>query len=110
MLERTLTDLREQPRALWFLLATVNVLNVADFALTLNALSHGFAEGNPLMGFMLELSPAWAGIFKMLCILLASLLVWRLKRYRKALVMAIAMLVIFAGIFVWHLYGLAVML
>lgn len=110
ILQNTLVGLRDQPRTLLWLLAAVNVLNLADFALTLNALAHGFHEGNPVMGFMLDLSPAWAGVFKTLAVLLASLLVWQLKRYRKALVVAIGMLVVFTAIFAWHIYGLVVML
>jgi len=105
-----LVGLRDQPRALLWLLATANVLNLADYGLTLNALAHGFEEGNPIMGFMLNLNPVWAGIFKVLAILLASFLVWQLKRYRKALIVAIGMLLVFAGVFAWHLYGLLVML
>lgn len=109
MLHCTLVGLRNQPKALFWLLAAANVLNIADFALTLNALAHGFREGNPIMGFLFEVNPAWAGIFKVLAVLLASLLVWQLKRYRKALIAAIGMLLVFAGVFIWHLYGLAMM-
>jgi hypothetical protein len=110
VLQNALAGLREQPRTLWWLLAAVNVLNIADYVLTLNALSHGFAEGNPVMGLLFDMNPALAGIFKTLAVLLASLLTWQLKRYRKALVVAIGMLVVFAGVFAWHLCGLMVMI
>ncbi|MBN1628492.1 MAG: hypothetical protein JW990_01895 [Thermoleophilia bacterium] len=109
MLHCTLVGLRNQPKALFWLLVVVNVLNIADFGLTLNALAHGFQEGNPVMGFLFEVNPAWAGVFKVLAVVLASLLVWQLKRYRKALIAAIGMLLVFAGVFIWHLYGLAMM-
>lgn len=102
--------LREQPRRLLWLLVVVNVLNIADYGLTLNALGNGFAEGNPIMGFLFEMSPAWAGVFKILAVVLASLIVWQLKRYRKALLAAILMLAVFAGVFIWHVYGLLMML
>lgn len=105
----TLAGLRNQPRLLFWLLITVNALNIADFGLTLNALAHGYQEGNPIMGFLFEMNPALAGIFKILAVLLASVLVWQLKRYRKALLAAIVMLLIFAGVFAWHLYGLVMM-
>jgi hypothetical protein len=109
-LQNTLAGLREQPRTLWWLLAAVNVLNIADYVLTLNALSHGFAEANPVMGLLFDMNPALAGIFKTLAVLLASLLAWQLKRYRKALLVAIGMLVVFAGVFAWHLCGAMLML
>ena len=110
VLQRTLVGLREHPRTLWVLLAAVNVLNLTDFTLTLNALAHGVKEANPFMGFLFDLSPASAGVFKVLGVLLASLLVWQLKRYRKALLAAVGMLLVFGGVFAWHMCGLALML
>lgn len=109
-LQYRLVCLREQPRRLLWLLVAANALNIADYGLTLNALANGFAEGNPVMGFLIEMSPVWAGVFKVFAVLLASLIVWQLRRYRKALIAALGMLVVFAAVFAWHLYGLLVML
>lgn len=109
-LQYRLLRLREQPRRLLWLLVAANALNIADYGLTLNALADGFKEGNPVMGFLIELSPVWAGIFKVFAVVLASLIVWQLRRYRKALVAAVGMLLVFAAVFAWHLYGLLVML
>jgi hypothetical protein len=106
VLRRTLFALRDRPRALIALLTAVNVLNLADLLLTLGVLDSGGREANPVMRSLLALSPLWAGIFKLVAVLAASLLVWENRRYRKALIAGLCMLVLFAGLFVYDLVGL----
>jgi hypothetical protein len=106
ILQNALLGLRARPGVLWTLLAAVNVLNVADFTLTLNVLGAGGGEANPLMRSLFALSPVWAGVFKVLAVLLASLLVWRFKRYRAALLTALVMVAVFAGVLLYHICGL----
>ena len=89
-------------------LATVNLLSVADFALTLVALGSGGQEANPVLRRLFAISPLWAGIFKVVVLLAASLLVWETRRYRKALIAALAMLAIFALLFVYHIVVLTI--
>jgi hypothetical protein len=103
---RTLVALRDKPRALLVLLVVVNALNLTDFALTLNALSRGATEANPVMATLFNASPIWAGVFKTFAIFVATAMVWESRRYRKALVAAIAMLLVFAAIFIYHMVGL----
>lgn len=107
VLRRTLFALRDRPRALRLLLVAVNVLNVADFALTLGVLHSGGREANPVMRSLLALSPLWAGVFKLVAVLAASLLVWQNRYYRKALIAGLCMLVVFAALFVYDVFGLA---
>jgi hypothetical protein len=107
LLHGTVVALRDNPGTLRVLLIAVNALNLTDFLLTLNALHIGAAEANPIMRSLFETSPVWAGIFKTLSVLLASALVWQCRRYRKALVVALGMLVLFIGVFVYHMLGLA---
>jgi hypothetical protein len=102
-----LIALRDSSRTLMVVLLTVNVLNLVDFALTLNALAIGATEANPVMASLFEASPVWAGIFKMAAVALASLLVWEWRRYRKALLAAMTMLAVFTAVFVYHIVGLA---
>jgi hypothetical protein len=102
-----LVRLRDSRRTLTVLLLTVNALNLIDFALTLNALAIGASEANPVMASLFEASPIWAGVFKTAAVALASLLVWEWRRYRKALVAAVAMLAVFTAVFVYHMIGLA---
>ena len=107
VIRNTVLSLRDRPGKLWVLLAAVNVLNLFDFALTLNALAIGATEANPIMRSLLNVSPLWAGIFKVAAVLAATVLIWQFKRYRKALMTAVAMLVLFAGVFIYHICGLA---
>lgn len=104
--QNTLVRLRDRPRVLLALLIVVNVFNVADFGLTLNALANGFTEANPLMRWLLDANPVWAGAVKTLLVMLVSLRVWQCKRYRKALIAAAVMLVFFGALFAWHIYCL----
>jgi hypothetical protein len=107
VLRRVLLTLRDRPRTLRLLLALVNALNVADFLLTLRVLDSGGREANPVMRPLLALSPLWAGVFKLVAVLAASLIVWECRRYRKALIAGLCMLVVFAGLFVYDMFGLA---
>jgi hypothetical protein len=109
VLKRTLYALRDRPRALQGLLAAVNVLNVVDFLLTLLVLGHGGREGNPVLRPLLALSPLSAGIFKVVVVLAASLLVWHSRYYRKALIAGLCMLVVFAWLVVYDLVLLALL-
>jgi hypothetical protein len=103
---RVLIVLRDNPRALQVLLVVVNALNFTDLGLTLNALSNGATEANPVMATLFNASPIWAGVFKTLAIFVATAMVWECRRYRKALLAAIAMVLVFAGVFIYHMVGL----
>jgi hypothetical protein len=88
-------------------LLVVNLLNVADYCLTLRVLGNGGGEANPIMRSLFEVSPVWAGLFKTAAIGLTSLLVWRCRRYRLALAAALTMLAIFTAVAFYHILGLA---
>jgi hypothetical protein len=107
VLRRTLIALRDRPRALILVLVAVNVLNVADLLLTLGVLDYGGREANPVMRSLLATSPVSAAVFKLVALLLASLLIWGNRRYRKALIAGLCVLVLFAGLFVYDVVGLA---
>jgi hypothetical protein len=107
VVEHTLMVLRDRPRLLRWLLVVVNILNVADFGLTLNALDNGVGEANPIMRALFSLGPAWAGVFKITSVFLTTLLVWRCRGYRLALAAALIMVGLFAVVAVYHFFGLA---
>ncbi len=98
--------LRDRPGTLWVLLVTVNVLNVADFVLTLNALAAGGGEANPIMRPLFAASPVYAGLFKFVAILAVTLIVWQCRRFRRALEAALIMVGIFTVVFFYHIFGL----
>jgi hypothetical protein len=104
--KRTLIALRDRPRALRWLLMAVNLLNLADFCMTLVALEAGGREANPLLRPLFALSPLGAGIFKIVAVLAATLLVWESRRYRKALIVSLLMLLVFAGLLIYHVFAL----
>jgi hypothetical protein len=108
--ERTLLGLRDNPRLLAGLLAAVNVLNLADFLLTMNALATGGGEVNPILRSLLSIDPVYAGTFKLLAVGFTSWLVWRCRRFRSGLQAAVLMLAVFAGVLCYHIYGLVVYL
>ncbi len=91
---------------LLFLLA---VLNLIDYGLTLQALSHGVPEGNPIMDAALDM-----GIFHLVkaalptaLLLLAWLFSDRIKRVRLSVLALLTVAVlIYMGVTAWHIYGL----
>ncbi len=93
--------LRDQPGVLARLLVAANILNLADFALTLLVLDSGGREANPLLRPLLAVSPLGAGIFKLVVVLAASLILWGTRYYRKALITSLAMLVVFICLVVY---------
>ena len=106
---QTLVYLRDNPHTLQVLLIVVNALNLVDFGLTLNALANGASEANPVMASLFKVGPLWAGLFKTAAVLVATALVWECRRYRKALLAAVAMFLVFAAIFVYHMVGMTLL-
>jgi len=109
LLERALAWLRDKPGTLATLLITVNLLNLADFALTMNALSAGGYEVNPVMRTLFASSPLAAGLVKVALIVVATVLVWRFRRFRRTLMAAVLILALFVAVFFYHIYGLIVL-
>jgi hypothetical protein len=107
--EGLLRGLRDSASSLRVILITVNILNVADFLLTLNALAMGASEANPVMRSLFNVDPVYAGIFKFLAILGVTLLVWRCRRYRSALQASLIVLAVFTLVFVYHIVGLTLL-
>jgi hypothetical protein len=107
LLQDALVTLRDNPAALRVLLLVINALNLFDFGFTLNALSIGAREANPVMASLFDASPVWAGLFKTAAVLVATAIVWECKRYRKALAAGVMMLLVFAAVFLYHVVGLS---
>lgn len=107
-LTSVLLGLRDRPRLLWVMLVTVNALNMVDFVLTLNVLAMGGGEANPILASLFSADPLYAGVFKVLLVLSATLLVWRCRRFRRALEAALIMVGLFTAVFVYHIAGLLV--
>ena len=78
--EGILTGLRDRPATVRVMLVAINMLNLADFILTINVLNAGGGEANPIMRSLFALNPVYAGIFKIVAIFLISLVIWRFRR------------------------------
>jgi hypothetical protein len=102
---RALAGLRETPAGLAVLLVALNVMNVIDFLMTLHALRSGDAEANPIMAAMYAYGPAPAAVFKLLCVAAASWVVWRMRSYRRILLVGLGAFVVYAGVTAFHFYG-----
>ena len=104
-----LRGLRDSPASLRVLLVTANVLNLADFLFTLNALARGATEANPVMRSLLDVDPLFAGIFKFLAVFAVTLLVWRCRRFRTALQAAVLIVGVFTLVFAYHIVGITLL-
>ena len=99
--------LRDQPVILVALLASLNLLTVMDWALTLRALAYGAREANLVVAALLAAGPMPALVFKVGLMLGVTAAIWQSRRYRLVLVAAVAGLGAYAFLMVYHVVGLA---
>lgn len=98
--------LRSEPLGLLGVLVLVNGLSVVDFGLTLTHLESGVgAEANPLLAALFEQGPVQAFAFKLTVTLLVTAAIWRLRRYRAVLSLALAALGLYLTLIGYHLLG-----
>jgi hypothetical protein len=88
-LSRLLVLLRDRSAVLVAVLVAMNVLSVTDLALTVAALDRGAVELNPVIRPLLDQSPWLAAAAKALLVGAATLLIWRFRRYRMILQVAL---------------------
>lgn len=98
------------PAILLAVLLLLNLLSVLDWALTRHELSFGVHEANPLMAFLFQYGDGIAIAVKVVIMLLVSLAVWRLRRFRRILDFAVTTTVAYAGLLVYHVTGIALTL
>lgn len=103
--ERALLGLRDRPRIIFAVLFVINALNLADFLMTMNVLARGGGEANPILRSLFAVDPLYAGIFKVVAVLLTSWIVWRCRRFRSGLEASIVLLAVFAAVICYHIYG-----
>jgi len=100
---RMLVRLRENPRTVLLILVLVTVLNFADLVFTQRALVRGAVEVNPIMRFLFDLHPVWAAVVKASIGMVVVEIIWALRRYRSALVLAMFSCIGMAALFAYHL-------
>jgi hypothetical protein len=104
-LGRFLVALRDSPAALLMLLVSINVMNLLDQLATSSALAAGFREGNPVMASLISADPRLAAMVKLLSVLAVSLGIWKLRRYRMILQVALFTFALFCATMLVHFYG-----
>jgi hypothetical protein len=96
--DASLAYLRDNAAALVAVLVVANLLSLLDLMLTMYALPLGAREGNPFMRYLFEASPEQAAAVKVGAIVLVSLFIWKLRRYRLVLGVALFALAAYAVI------------
>ena len=104
--DAALVYLRDNASVVVAVLLTANILSILDLVFTLRALRHGAVEGNPLMKALFDWDPTMGAIVKVGIIMALSLLIWRMRRYRIILQVAVFALVLFGAVVVYHIYCL----
>jgi hypothetical protein len=100
--------LRDNQRVLIAMLVALNLLSLADWALTVNALTVGASEGNVVLAALMQQNMLLAGVFKFSVMLGVSLLVWRARSYRLVLATLVGALGLYLAVIVYHVSGLAI--
>ena len=75
----------DRPSLIATALAAILALNVADYFLTLQALSRGAREANPIMATLFNQDPILAGVFKLATASAVVFIIWQFRRYRRIL-------------------------
>jgi len=99
--------LRDNLPVLVALLVALNVLNAFDLVMTYEALERGAVEGNPFMRIMLSGTPGLDIAFKVGTMAVVSTGVFFLRRYRWILAVAVAAMVLYAVVAIYHITALA---
>ena len=86
-------------RVLLWLLVELWVLNLVDLLLTRYSLAQGFAtESNGVMDYFFRSGTVPTVAFKIGVVTVGTLLLWRLRHYRAALIAAVLLAGIFAAV------------
>ena len=95
-------------RVLFWLLVALWLLNVADLTLTSYGIWLGFAsESNGVMRYFLHQGTVTAAVFKVGLVTAGALVLWRLRRYRSALIAAVLLVGVFAAVVSYQAFWLA---
>ena len=103
--DRLVLRLRDNSRAVLAVAGGVALLNALDLLLTLSALSQGVGEANPVMARLFDADVGAAAVIKLATGAGAAALIWWGRRFKLVLQAAVALLVVFLGVSVYHLLG-----
>jgi hypothetical protein len=81
------------------------VLNIVDLLLTVQALSMGAIEVNPVMAWLFDSDPTMAALFKLVVGTGIALAVWGARRYRRILEFSFMLVAVMTGVLLYHGYN-----
>ncbi len=102
-IEGSLVYLRDHPAGLALLLLVGNMLSLADLALTRLSFSLGGSEANPLMRHLLAAHPTSALAVKIGLVAAMSAVIWKLRRRRRILGLALYLVVFYCVLVFYEL-------
>jgi hypothetical protein len=108
--EAAVEVLRDSPALLAAVLSVLNILNVLDWRLTAFAIQQGASEGNPVMAALFGVDALAAGLFKVALMLAMTFVIWRSRRYRRVLELAVIATMMYTALIAYHLFGLGLIL
>jgi len=105
--DRMLRAMADNDRILLLVLAHLAVLNVLDLVFTRRALGLGAVEANPIMAVLFASGPVVAALMKLEMVVIGGFVLWKLRRYRRALEFATFATAGYAVLFGYHLFLVA---
>jgi len=103
---RYLSDLREMAGSritLPLVLATIVVLNLMDYLLTLRILALGGIEANPIMARLFDMGLETAALAKLGIVGIAVIVLLALRRYRRTLELSLILLLAYSVLMLYHI-------
>lgn len=83
------------------LLILINLLNLADYFLTMKLLFIDGVEANPLMAMLFSLNPLFALLVKVFFVAVVCLMFWRYRKFRLVLLSAVFAFVLFVLLIIY---------
>ncbi len=100
-----LDEYRHDSETIAAVLLVFVVLNIVDLLLTVQALSMGAVEVNPVMAWLFAVDPILAAMFKLVVGFGIALAVWATRRYRRMLEMSLVLVAVMTAVLIYHGYS-----
>jgi len=84
-------------------LATIVVLNLMDYLLTLRILALGGIEANPIMARLFDMGLETAALAKLGIVGIAVIVLLALRRYRRTLELSLILLLAYSVLMLYHI-------
>lgn len=103
-----LNSIRNNVFAYLGILIAINLLNIADYIYTVNAISKGAIEANPVLQIFFTVNNQIAGVYKILMVLFISLIAWKFRKYKSIIATNLLILLVLSFVLIYHFYGLTI--